>query len=148
MPLTKLTDPAKTINSPTVYETINNIIAFCKTMYDVFTSKHTTGGAHDDPLLQKGRGKVSFAGGAPTLDYNEGIVSSISDQATGHTRVTLSTAATSTDGIHVSVTILGTSFNITAQVNIVDTTHVDIYTRDAVSETLNDYDFSFAVSID
>lgn len=148
MPLTKLTDPSKTVNSPTDYESINNILAFCKTLFDVFTSKHTTAGAHDDELLSKGRGKVSVGGGTPTLDYSSGIVSSVSDQAVGHVRVTLSTAAASTDGIHVSPTILGTGGNITPQVNMVDTTHFDIYTRDASSEALIDVAFSFAVWID
>lgn len=148
MALVKLTDPSKTVDSPGIYSTLNNIVAYLKEHFDVFTSKHTTTGVHNDELLSKGRGKVSLPGGAPQYDYSSGIVSGIADQAVGHTRITLSTAATSTAGIHADPVIHGTGGNISVQINVVDSTHFDVFTRDAVSEALVDVTFSFAVWID
>ena len=146
MSIVKLTDPSKTTDSPTDYETINNILSYLKGLHDVFISKHTTAGAHNDELLPKGRGRITYAGSVPTLAQSWGIVSSVSAITNG-VRVTLSTASANTSGIHTDPTSNAPSDVPYFSPN--STTTVDIFFKDSVSEAASyPSSFTFAVWID
>lgn len=148
MAMSRLTDASKTTNSPVDYETINNLIAELKETFDAVTSKHTTSGVHDDDLLPRGRGRVTFAGGTPTLAQSWGIVSSIADTATGIVTVTLGTASSNTTGIMIAGTVESNTASVGLTYTVTDTTHVVIYLQDRASEALTDVNFTFAVWID
>ena len=147
MPIAKLTDPSKTINSPVDYDTVNSILAYLKTLHDVFTLKHTTVGAHDDDILTRGWGKVTFSGSTPTLVSSTGIVASISDQGIGKIRVELSVAASTADDMDPNAQVHHPGGNYHAVVSVVDTDTFDVYLLDAGSEASLDVDFSFNVRI-
>ena len=148
MVMTRLTDAAKTADSPVDFETTNNLISELKEAFDAFTALHTTAGVHADPLLPKGRGRVTFAGGTPTLAQSWGIVASIADTAEGVVTVTLGTASANTTGIMVAGMVENSTASVGLTYTVTDTTTVVIRLRDRASEDLTDVNFSFAVWTD
>jgi len=127
MAWTKMTESSKTVDSPVTYDTENNLITDAKDSYDVFTAKHTASGTHNDDLIPRGRGRITYSGSTPTLAQSWGVVSGVAATTNG-VRVTISTPSTNTTGIHVSVTSTDTgAAESTVQVSIVDTSHFDIF---------------------
>lgn len=146
MAWTKITTPSKTTDSPVDYEATNTLIADAKTAHDTFTAKHDTSGNHDDDLLPKGRGRITYSGSTPTLAQNWGIVSSVAGVSNG-VRVTISTESSATTGIHVSISSNQSSDAFYYTVN--STTTIDIFFTDTVSEAaVYPTSFTFAVWID
>lgn len=148
MAMSRLTDASKTTNSPVDYETVNNLIAEMKAVYDTFVTNHTNAGVHDDDLLPRGRGRVTFSGGTPTLAQSWGIVASIADTATGVVTVTLGTPSSSTTGIMIAGMVESNAANAGLTYSVTDTSTVVIRLLDRASEAPIDVNFTFAVWID
>lgn len=114
--------------------------------YDVTASRHTTDGAHSqDSLLPIARGKITFAGGTPSVAYSQGTFgTTIADLGTGITRITLDVAASDID-YRVSVGLIGSEAVVVPNVEVLSTTSFSIYTYDFNAVGLADTNFSFAV---
>lgn len=127
------------------YSDINDFGDQHDDFYDSFTVEHTAGGIHDSPLLSNGAGKVTYSGGSPSLVYKSGIVSSVSSVATGRNNISLTDAATSVAGLHMDCIAQDDSAAYCFTYVTTDTSTIQVYTRDAATQSLVNVDFSFAV---
>ena len=146
MAWTKMTESSKTVDSPVTYDTTNGLITDAKDSYDAFTARHTTAGEHDDDLLPKGRGRITYSGTTPSLAQSWGIVSTVVG-ITGGVRVTISPPSTNTTGIHVSIMDTGgTDLNAVPRIENLTTATFDLFFENT-GDTTREYPASFTFAV-
>lgn len=108
MGLEKISYEDKVKDSPGVSETVERFQNLQNDEFDAFTSNHDTSGIHTDILLPKGRARVDFAAGVPSLTYSTGLITGVTDVSPGVTTVTLSSAANTL----LSMSATATAFHV------------------------------------
>lgn len=115
--------------------------------YDAFTAEHSAAGAHTGgDLHPAARGLVILDGTTATLTEDDGVTS-VNRTGLGVYVITLASAAASTDGIHISVSPVGTDVGYVHLCTITSTVSIIVRIADPAS-TIVDVSFSFTVWVD
>lgn len=146
-PVVKRNHVSITSDSPTVIDDLNEIIDSSQQYYDAFTIKHNPDGTHNDDILSRAGGIVSYSG--QSFIYTAfGPVEAISNDGAGKTKITLSSMerVRNIDSMHVCVKCdYDTAGYYTASVRINSAQEFTVYTRDSSNDALVDKTFRFTV---
>lgn len=132
-------------DSPTVIDDLNELIDAGQQYFDAFTTVHTDRGTHDDDVLSRAGGLVTYSG----LTFTAGIsgpIAQIESASTGETIVTMLDTNRVREALHASVVCdYSSTAYFVPSIKINSLTKFTVYTRDVADDSLVDASFRFNV---